>query len=158
MFSGIFKVAETPNELATVIGHEVAHVTHRHALQRYNRELTTEAGVIAGTVALGGGSLTANALGAAAQLGLSLPFSRSNESEADLAGLDYMAAAGFNPAESVRLWENMEKKAKAGPPQFLSTHPSSDTRIQDLVKHFPEALQRYNKAQAAGRKPRCQRE
>jgi predicted Zn-dependent protease len=158
VYSGIFKVAETPSQLATVIGHEVAHVTRKHALQRYNREMTTQAGIIGATVALGGGSLTANALGAAAQLGLSLPFSRANESEADLVGLDYMAAAGFNPTQAVPLWENMEKKAKGGPPQFLSTHPSPDTRIQDLVKRYPEALQRYNKAQAAGKQPRCQRD
>jgi predicted Zn-dependent protease len=155
VYSGIFKVAETPNELATVVGHEVAHVTHKHSLQRAEREMTTQVGVTAVTVAAGGGALMANALGAAAQLGLSLPFSRANESEADVAGLEYMAAAGFNPVESVRLWENMEKKAKAGPPQFLSTHPSSDTRVQDLVKRFPEALTRYNKAQAAGKQPHC---
>lgn len=158
VFSGIFKVAETPSELATVLGHEVAHVTHKHSLQRAERELTTQAGIVGATVALGGGALTANALGAAAQLGLSLPFSRGNESEADLAGLDYMAAAGFNPIESVHLWESMEKNAKSGPPQFLSTHPSSDTRIQDLVKRLPEALARYNKAQAAGKSPRCRKD
>jgi predicted Zn-dependent protease len=157
VYSALLEVTDNPSQLATVIGHEIAHVTRKHALQRYNRELTTEAGVIGATVALGGGSLTANALGAAAQLGLSLPFNRSQESEADIAGLDYMASAGFNPTESVPLWKNMEKKNKGGPPQFLSTHPSPDTRIQDLVRRYPEALQRYNKAQAAGKKPRCQR-
>lgn len=157
VYSGIFKVAENQNQLATVIGHEVAHVTHKHALQRYDRELTTQAGVIAGAAVLGGGQLTASALGAAAQLGLSLPFGRKQESEADLAGLDYMASAGFIPTDAVPLWENMEKKNKAGPPEFLSTHPSSDTRIQDLVKRYPEALARYNKAKAAGKNPQCQR-
>lgn len=154
VYSGLLKLTENPNQLATVIGHEVAHVTHKHALQRYDRELTTQAGVVAGSILTG---VPANALGAAAQLGLSLPFNRKQESEADLAGLDYMAAAGFDPRQAVPLWENMEKKSKAGPPAFLSTHPSPDSRIQDLVSRYPEALHRYNGARTAGRQPRCER-
>jgi predicted Zn-dependent protease len=68
-----------------------------------------------------------------------------------------MADAGFNPSASIQLWKNMAAKNKLGPPQFLSTHPSGDSRIQDLIKQLPEALKRYNIAQAAGRKPDCQR-
>ena len=68
-----------------------------------------------------------------------------------------MAAAGFNPGASIQLWKNMAQKNKLGPPEFLSTHPSGDSRIQDLVKQLPEALKLYNTAQAAGRKPNCQR-
>ena len=67
------------------------------------------------------------------------------------------AGAGFNPSESIQLWKNMARKNKLGPPQFLSTHPSGDSRIQDLVKQLPEALKLYNAARAAGRKPNCQR-
>jgi predicted Zn-dependent protease len=92
----------------------------------------------------------------AAQLGLSLPYSRGDKEEADVVGLKYMASAGFDPRQSVPLWQNMQKKNKLGPPQFLSTHPSPDNRIDKLIAQFPEDLQLYNQAQAAGKKPRCQ--
>lgn len=157
VFSGIFKVAENQDELATVIGHEVAHVTRQHALKRYNREATTQMGVIGVAVATGTGQAGMDLAGMVAQLGLSLPFSRGEESEADTVGLRYMAAAGFDPRQSVALWKNMEKKNKLGPPQMLSTHPSSGNRIDELIKQFPESLAAYNKAQAAGKKPACQR-
>jgi predicted Zn-dependent protease len=157
IFTGIFKVAENQDQLAAVIGHEVAHVTRKHALQRYNREMTTRIGVVGVAAATGTGQAGADALGAAATLGLSLPFSREDESEADTVGLQYMAAAGFDPRQSVPLWENMQKKNKLAPAEFFSTHPSSETRIKDLIAQYPEALQRYNQATAAGKKPRCQR-
>ena len=157
VFTGIFKVAENQDELATVIGHEVAHVTQQHALKRYNREATTQIGVVGVAVATGTGQAGADLAGMMAKLGLSLPFSRGEESEADKVGLGYMAAAGFDPRQSVRLWENMQKKDKLGPAEMLSTHPSPEHRIQDLVAQFPAALTTYNKAQAAGKKPQCQR-
>lgn len=156
VFAGIFTVAENQDELATVIGHEVAHVTEQHSLERYNREATTQIGVVGAAVATGTGQAGADLFGMAAQLGLSLPFSRADEAEADTVGLKYMAAAGFDPRQSVPLWQNMQKKNKLGPPQFLSTHPSPDNRIDELVAQFPEALKLYNEAQAAGKKPRCQ--
>jgi len=157
VFTGLLVVAENQDQLAAVIGHEVAHVTQQHSLKRVNREMTTRAGVIAGTAVLGGGYGVGDVLSMGAQLGLSLPFSRGNEVEADTVGLNYMAAAGFNPAESIQLWKNMGKKNKLGPPEFLSTHPSGDNRIQELVQQLPEALKIYNAAQAAGRKPACQK-
>jgi len=157
IFSGIFKVAENQGQLAAVIGHEVAHVTEQHALKRYNREATTRIGVVGVAVATGTGQAGADLAGMVASLGLSLPFSRSEESEADTVGLRYMAAAGFDPRQSVPLWQNMQKKNKLGPPEMLSTHPSSENRIDELISQFPEALQAYNQAQAAGKKPVCQR-
>ncbi|MEZ5564779.1 MAG: M48 family metallopeptidase [Gammaproteobacteria bacterium] len=156
VFTGILKVADNQDQLAAVIGHEVAHVTQQHSLKRANREMTTQAGVIAGTAVLGGGPGVGDVVAMGAQLGLSLPYSRSNETEADTVGLDYMASAGFNPAESIQLWKNMAKQTKVGPPEFLSTHPAGDSRIQDLVKQLPAALKLYNEAQAAGRRPTCQ--
>jgi predicted Zn-dependent protease len=155
VYTGILKVAENPDQLATVMGHEVAHVTQQHALQRVNREATTQAGVFAGAVVLGGGQGMAELLSAGAKLGLSLPYGRAQESESDSVGLRYMASAGFNPRESVQLWKNMEARTKLGPPQFLSTHPSGDSRIMDLVRELPGALALYNSAQAAGRQPGC---
>ena len=157
VFTGILKVAENQDQLAAVIGHEVAHVTQQHSLKRANRELTTRAGVIAGTAVLGGGYGVGDAVAMAAQVGLSLPYSRGNETEADTVGLDYMAAAGFNPTESIQLWKNMAAKNKLGPPEFLSTHPSGDSRIQELVGQLPAALKIYNTAQAAGRTPACKK-
>lgn len=157
VFTGLLAVAENQDQLAAVIGHEVAHVTQQHSLKRVNREMTTRAGVIAGTAVLGGGYGVGDVLSMGAQLGLSLPFSRGNEVEADTVGLNYMAAAGFNPAESIQLWKNMGRKNKLGPPQFLSTHPSGDNRIQELIQQLPQALTMYNAAQAAGRKPACQK-
>lgn len=156
VYTGILKVAENQDQLATVIGHEVAHVTRQHALNRVNREMTTQAGVIAGSAVLGGGQATGQLLSMGAQLGLSLPYGRAQESDADVVGLKYMAAAGFNPQQSIQLWKNMAKKSKLGPAAFLSTHPSGDTRIQDLVEQLPSALKLYNEAQAAGKKPVCQ--
>ena len=156
VYTGILNVAENKDQLATVIGHEVAHVTQQHALSRVNREMTTQAGVIAGSAVLGGGQATGQLLSMGAQLGLSLPYGRAQESEADVVGLKYMAAAGFNPQQSIQLWKNMAKKSKLGPAPFLSTHPSGDTRIQDLIRQLPAALKLYNDAQAAGKKPGCQ--
>jgi predicted Zn-dependent protease len=157
VFVGIFKVAEDQDELATVLGHEVAHVTEKHSLERYNREATTQIGVVGAAVATGTGQAGADLFGMAAQLGLSLPFSRADEEEADTVGLRFMAAAGFDPRRSVALWQNMQKKNKLGPPQFLSTHPSPENRIDELIAQFPAALKVYNDAQAKGRKPRCER-
>lgn len=155
IFTGLMQVAENQDQLAAVIGHEVAHVTQQHALKRANREATTRVGVVATTAVLGGGYGVGDVVAMGAQIGLSLPFSRGNETEADTVGLNYMAAAGFNPAASIQLWKNMGEKSKLGPPQWLSTHPSGDSRIQDLVQQLPDALKLYNSAQAAGRKPDC---
>lgn len=157
VFTGLLTVAETQDQLAAVIGHEVAHVTQQHSLKRANREATTRVGVIAGSAVLGGGYGVGNVLAMGAQLGLSLPYNRANETEADTVGLNYMAAAGFNPTDSIQLWKNMGKKNKLGPPEFLSTHPSGDNRIQELVHQLPDALKIYNTAQSSGRKPACQK-
>ncbi len=156
IFTGIFQVAGSQDQLAAVIGHEVAHVTLQHALKRANREMTTRGAVVAGAILTGTGQAGVDLFGMAAQLGLSLPFSRGEESEADTVGLRYMAAAGFDPRQSVSLWQNMEKKSRLKPAELLSTHPSSEHRIDDLVAQFPEALATFNAARAAGRSPQCQ--
>lgn len=154
VFTGILDVAKTENQLAAVLGHEVAHVTEQHALERVNRELTTQGGAIAAAAVLGGG-MAGDLVQIGAQLGLSLPYGRAQESEADTVGLDYMADAGFDPRASVQLWKNMEEKSGGGPPQFISTHPSPDNRIAKLVENLPAALVRYNAAKALNKDPRC---
>ncbi len=157
VFTGLLEVAEDQNQLAAVLGHEVAHVTQRHVVERANRAVTTQIGVVGAAAVLGAGQGGYQLLSMGAQLGLNLPFGRGQESESDTVGLLYMADAGFDPRASVTLWKNMEKAQELGPPEFLSTHPSSDTRIQDLIAQLPEALQRYNAARDAGKEPNCRR-
>jgi predicted Zn-dependent protease len=95
-------------------------------------------------------------LGVGAQYGILMPYSRLQESEADKLGLDLMAQAGFDPRESVTLWQNMSAAAGGqAPPEFLSTHPSHDTRIQDLNKRMFLAMKYYEQARDSGKNPRC---
>ncbi len=161
VFKGILKAAQNQDQLAAVIGHEIAHVTARHSAERASRAVTTGVGIQVVAVLLGGGHSGATytayeALNAGASLGIMLPFNRGQESEADIVGLDYMARAGFDPRESVPLWQNMSSENEGqSPPEFLSTHPSSDTRIDQLVGQFGKTLALYNEAQAAGRRPNC---
>jgi predicted Zn-dependent protease len=161
--TGLLAVAKNQDQLATVIGHEVGHVLARHGAERVSDQYATQiaasgVGVVLG--ALGDPSspthgLAMAALGVGAQ-GVVLKFSRTQESEADAIGLDRMARAGFDPRESVALWQNMEAAAKGSrPPEFLSTHPSPSTRIQDLQQRIPEAIPLSEQAHAQGRHPRC---
>lgn len=160
--TGILKAAQNQHQLAAVIGHEIAHVTAQHSNERASRGAFSDVGVKVAAVILGGGNQGATytayeTLKAGEALGLMLPFSRSQESEADVIGLDYMAKAGFDPREAVPLWQNMARENKGAPAEFLSTHPSSDTRIEQLVSRFPTALPLYNEAKARGLRPNCQR-
>jgi len=151
--TGLLTVAESQGQLATVIGHEVAHVIAGHSNERASHQIATgTAAAVAGEVA---GPLGEAAVGAGAQLGLLLPFSRTQEAEADVLGLEYMARAGFDPTESVVLWQNMERASDGAPPEFLSTHPSGGTRIRGLQGKLPEMIPLYEEARAAGRRPRC---
>jgi predicted Zn-dependent protease len=96
-------------------------------------------------------------LGVGAQVGIILPYSRSQESEADVLGERYMAEAGFDPREAIDLWHNMQQAGGQEPPEFLSDHPSNYDGIKNLQKHLPKALKLYQQAQAKGRKPNCSR-
>ncbi|MDH3441796.1 MAG: M48 family metallopeptidase [Gammaproteobacteria bacterium] len=161
--SGILTVAQNQHQLAAVLGHEVAHVTANHANERASRGEITSYGVEVLALILGGGyyNQTQGAYGAASALntlGIMNPFSRMQESEADIIGLEYMARAGFDPRESVELWQNMNSSAETAKiPEFMSTHPSGETRIESMVEQLPEMLALYNEAQAQGRNPDCQR-
>jgi predicted Zn-dependent protease len=159
VFTGIFKVATTQDELAAVIGHEVAHVTRDHSLERANRTIITQNAAVIGSEVLDAstGMETTDVILMGAELGLLRPYGRSQESQADLVGLEYMAAAGFDPRASIKLWTNMGRENPGGPPEWLSTHPSGDSRIADLAGELTVALPIYNEARAAGRKPNCRR-
>jgi len=151
VFTGILKVADTPDALAAVIGHEIAHLTSNHVMERAKRQSRTELGVLLGNAATGMGDI----LRTGAALGLTLPYGRKQESEADVVGLEYMAKAGYDPRAAIYLWKNMSS-ARQSPPEFLSTHPSDDRRLDDLVKSLRTALIEYNAAREAGRVPSCQ--
>jgi predicted Zn-dependent protease len=151
VFTGILRVADTPDSLAAVIGHEIAHLTENHVMERAKRQSRSEALVLLGNAATGMGDFMR--MGAA--IGLTLPFGRRQESEADVVGLEYMAKAGFDPRASIALWKNMSG-ARNSPPEFLSTHPSDDRRLDDLVKSLTPALIQFNAARESGRVPNCQ--
>lgn len=160
--AGILTMTENQNQLAAVLGHEVAHVTASHANERASRAAVAGVGIDIAAVLLGGGYSNQTrgayqALSAGAALGIMNPFSRKQETEADIVGLEYMARAGFDPRESVELWKNMNEKSPTKVPEYMSTHPSGETRIENLVAQYPKALALYNEAQAQGKNPDCDR-
>jgi len=159
VYTGLLKYAKNQDQLAAVMGHEVAHVIAEHGNERVSNQMATEAGLSIAAVLLGteqddNTALIMAGLGLGAQYGVILPFSRSHESEADLIGLELMAQAGFDPQESVTLWQNMAQSGLS-PPEFLSTHPSSDTRIEKLRERIPQVLPAYQQAVTNGQRANC---
>jgi predicted Zn-dependent protease len=161
VMTGILKAADNQDRLAAVLGHEIAHVTARHSNERASRSPIAGVGVQVAAVLLGGGNAGATytareALNQGAALGIMLPFNRAQESEADVIGLEFMARAGFDPREAVPLWQNMSRETGGNEPaEFLSTHPSSERRIDSLVSQFGKTLAIYNEARENGRTPDC---
>ncbi len=161
--TGLLDVAKNQDQLATVMGHEVAHVLARHGAERVSQQVLAQTGLQAAEVYSSSKISDEKkqqwlmlGVGLGAQLGILLPYSRTHESEADLYGLDLMARAGFNPDQSVDLWQNMDR-ASAGkrPPTFLSTHPDPKKRIENLRQRLPHAQNIAREAHAAGRRPNC---
>lgn len=138
------------DEVATIMGHEAAHALREHARERMGKTAATRIGAGLVSSLLGLGGLGDAALGMGAQL-LTLQFSRSDETEADLVGMELAARAGYDPAAGVTLWQKMMAASKGSPPQFLSTHPAGDTRIKDIQEKLPKVQPLF--AQAA-RPPR----
>jgi predicted Zn-dependent protease len=152
--TGILPVARTAGQLAAVLGHEIGHVIARHGNERVSQAQAGNA-VLGAVGAVVENEAVLGAIGAGAQFGVLLPFSRSHESEADVIGQRLMAQAGFNPEESVKLWQNMAELGGEQPPEIMSTHPAHDTRIEDLRKGLLETLPMYQQAQNSGRRPNC---
>ena len=155
--TGLLRVARNQEQLATVIGHELAHVIAGHGNERVSTAYAAQTGLqmvesLAGAPSLQQQQLMA-ALGVGAQLGVLLPFSRAQESEADLLGLDLMARAGFDPRQSVELWRNMAHAGGPQGPDFLSTHPATEQRIRNLQGRMATAMPYFEKARAAGNTP-----
>ncbi len=159
VYSGIFKVVRNQDQLAAVLAHEVSHVVAGHGNERVSQQYATQGALgvvnaIAGDDGSGSGGLAVAALGLGAQYGILLPFSRAQESEADLLGLDFMSQAGFDPRQAVTLWQNMSQLG-GKPAELLSDHPSDSTRIAQIQQRLPQDIPVYEQARAAGRKPQC---
>lgn len=149
-YSGIIdKLKLTDAEIAAIMGHEIAHALREHGRERMSQQLGQQAAVGVGAAVLGVGEVGANLIGMVANVTFGLPHSRTHETEADVMGLELMARAGYDPNAAVNVWKKMAEAAKGGPPQFLSTHPSHDTRIKDLEKNTPKVMPLYQAAPKA---------
>jgi predicted Zn-dependent protease len=138
-YRGLMELSENDDQIATVLGHEVGHVTGRHAAERMSQQLAAQGGMQIGGAIIGGqisnpqtARMATQALGLGVQVGLLLPYSRLQESEADRLGVDYMHRAGYDVRQSLRFWERMNQSGGSRPPQILSTHPDPVNRMNEL--------------------------
>lgn len=150
VYEGILPYTKTETGLAVVMGHEIAHAIAAHGSERMSQGLLQQLGGVALSVALKDEpeetqALWLTAYGLGTTVGIMLPYSRSHESEADHLGLIFMAMAGYNPREAPKFWQRFSQAGGGQPPEFLSTHPSHETRIKDLNAWMPEALKYYKK-------------
>lgn len=150
VYTGILPITQNESGLAVVMGHEIAHAIANHGNERMSQGLIAMTGAVALSKALEEKSKETQALfmaayGVGAQVGVLLPYSRLHESEADHLGLIFMAMAGYEPHEAVTFWERMAAGKSGAPPEFLSTHPSDETRIRKLKEAIPEAMGYYKK-------------
>ena len=145
VYTGILPIVENVNGLSAVMGHEIAHAIARHGAERMAHQKLVQYGSMAASMALGSMDIgtqrmVMGALGMGAQYGVLLPFSRKHESEADFMGLIYLARACYDPREAPKIWERMAENSTGQPQEFMSSHPSHETRIQQLNEWMPEAL------------------
>ena len=151
VYTGILPVTKDETGLAVVLGHEIAHAIAEHGNERMSQGLLQQLGGVALSVALKDEPETTQAIfytayGVGTTVGIMLPYSRTQESEADHLGLIFMAMAGYNPNTAVEFWQRMaDMKGGQEPPEFLSTHPSDQTRINDIKKWLPDAMKYYKK-------------
>lgn len=156
VYTGILPITKNEAGLATVIGHEIAHAVARHGAERISHDLAIQLGGVALGAALGGQSgvtrdLAMQAYGIGTKVGVALPYSRTQELEADHLGLLYMARAGYDPREAIAFWERFQdySRRQGRPPEFLSTHPMDERRIAKLRQLLPEAMAAYQRARRA---------
>lgn len=154
VYTGIFKYIKDDAELAAVMGHEIGHAIARHGAERVSTAMAAQTGAVVGMIALSGQDMspaTRAAMGAAfgvgVNVGVILPFSRIQEYEADRVGLILMAKAGYDPHAALNFWKAFAQQPGTKPPEFLSTHPASENRIQAISELIPEAMQYYKKPQ-----------
>jgi len=151
VYTGLLPVTQTETGLAIVMGHEIAHAVASHGNERMSRAMVQQMGGVALQVALAQKpqetqDLFMMSYGIGSQVGAMLPWSRQQETEADQFGLIFAAMAGYDPREAIPFWERMSAAGGAGPPEFLSTHPSDETRMRKLKQFMPEALKYYTTA------------
>jgi predicted Zn-dependent protease len=145
VYTGILPYTQDDTGLAVVMAHEIGHAVARHGAERMTHSLGVES-----MLALAGGEGWSQYLGTAANLLVFMPWGRKQELEADHIGLIYMARAGYDPREAELFWQRMSEGKGGGPPEFLSTHPSDETRIKQIRDLLPEALEEYR---APGARP-----
>ncbi len=158
VYTGILKVTENQDQLGAIIGHEVGHVIEHHSNERLSANKLQNMGMSAATAAVGmadveNKELWMAGLGLGLQYGVIMPYGRAHESEADIVGQDLMARSGFEPSASIKLWQNMAKLSKNAPAEFMSTHPSNQTRIKQLTEHLTVSMKYYK----TGNRPQCQK-
>ena len=150
VYTGLLPLALNETGLATVLGHEISHAVARHGSERMSDQMLMQLGSTALSTAMAQKpaetrSIVMTAFGIGSQVGVILPFSRQNEYEADYMGLIFMAMAGYDPNESIPFWERMSKQGGQKPPEFLSTHPVDQNRIDRLKEKMPDAMAYYKK-------------
>jgi Zn-dependent protease with chaperone function len=156
LFTGILEALQlTDDEIAAIMGHEIAHALLEHGRARMSEQVLKNVGVSVAASLLGLGQMSTELLAQAANLAVSLPYARSQESDADLVGIELSARAGYDPRAAVSVWQKMQRAASQGapgqaargqPPQFISTHPSHGTRIKDIELNLPRVLPLYDAA------------
>ncbi len=139
-------ILPTDDELAAVIGHEIAHALREHSRERLSRAYAEQLVLAGVAVATGAEQTTMQLASQISAVTFTLPHSREQEAEADRIGLELMARAGYDPNAAITLWQKMSKASSGGPPEFLSTHPSGESRIRDLEKNIPRVLPLYQAA------------
>ena len=148
-YSGLIEQLElTDAEIAAIMGHEIAHALREHSRERVSRSMATGMGVAIVSAALGIGQLGNDLMGSLAKVTFELPNSRLHETEADRIGVELAARAGYDPYAAVGLWKKMAAASKGSPPQFLSTHPSHDSRQKDLADYAERVMPLYRQARA----------
>ena len=149
-FTGIIDTLQlTDDEIATIMGHEIGHALLEHGRARMSEQVLKNVGISVAAAVFNLGQVSAELLAQAANLAVSLPYARKQESDADLVGMELAARAGHDPRAAVTVWQKMSRLAQAGakgggqPPQFLSTHPSNENRIKEIEKNLPRVLPLY---------------
>ncbi|WP_374245693.1 M48 family metallopeptidase [Zoogloea sp.] len=151
-YSGIIeRLNLTDDEIAAIMGHEIAHALREHARERASRAMVTNVGVAIVGAALGVGQAGSDLLGTVAKVSFELPNSREHETEADRIGVELAARAGYDPRAAIVLWQKMAKASNGAPPQWLSTHPSNETRQQDLRVYAERVMPLYEQATQGAR-------
>ena len=151
VYTGLInKLQATDDELAAVMGHEIAHALREHSREQMSQQALIQTGIGLGGALLGVGDMGQSLAGMVANVTLELPKSRTAEKEADDIGVELAARAGYNPQAAISLWQKMEKLASSQPPKWLSTHPPHADRIADLQTQVQKVMPLYQQAKAGG--------